>query len=141
MDLPDVGPGVLFGAITMVAWGVWLVLGNAASESIDPRTAAAISYVVAATLAVVYVLVSDASLVVTPRGGLLAVVAGVFTAIGLVSTYIGLSVGTTTTVSTVGAMYFVVAALIGMAVLGDELTARKVAGLAFAALGVALIAR
>ena len=135
------GAGVLFGAITMVAWGVWLVLGNAASESIDPRTAAAISYVVAATVAVVYVLVSDASLAITFRGGLLAVVAGLFTAIGLISTYMGLAVGTTTTVTTVGAMYFVIAALIAMSVLGDEVTARRVAGLAFAAVGVFLVAQ
>ncbi|MFC6723741.1 EamA family transporter [Halobium palmae] len=141
MDSPNVGPGVLFGAITMVAWGVWVVLGNAASESIDPRTAAAISYVVAAAFAVVYVLASDASLVVTPRGGLLAVVAGIFAAIGLISMYIGLSVGATATVSTVGAMYFIVASLIGIIVLGDEFTVRTAAGLAFAALGVVLIAR
>jgi drug/metabolite transporter (DMT)-like permease len=141
IDFSNVGSGVLFGGVTMVAWGVWVVLGNAASESIDPRTAAAISYVVAAAFAIVYVLASDASLAVTPRGGLLAIVAGLFTAIGLVSMYIGLSQGTTTTVSTVAAMYFVVASLIGMTVLGDELTVGKIAGLAFAALGVVLVAR
>jgi bacterial/archaeal transporter family protein len=141
IDFSEVGPGVFFGAITMVAWGIWLVVGNAASDSIDPRTAAAISYVVATTLTVIYVFASSASLVITPRGGLLAAIAGVFVAIGLISTYVGLSVGTTTTVSTVSAMYFVVAALIGMAILGDEVTAKKVLGLAFAAVGVILIAR
>ncbi|WP_368409298.1 EamA family transporter [Halomarina litorea] len=141
MDLSEAGAGVFFGGVTMVAWGIWLVVGNAASESIDPRTAAAISYVVATTLAVAYVVTSDASLAVTPRGGVLAAVAGVFVAIGLISTYIGLSVGTTTTVSTVGAMYFVVAALIGMAVLGDEFTVGKGVGLVLAAVGVLLVAR
>ncbi|WP_218148950.1 EamA family transporter [Halogranum rubrum] len=141
MDFSEAGPGVFFGAITMVAWGIWLVLGDAASDSIDPRTAAAISYVVATTLTVVYVFLSDASLAVTPRGGLLAAVAGVFVSIGLISTYVGLSVGTATTVSTVSAMYFVVAALIGMTILGDDVTASKILGLVFAAVGVLLIAR
>lgn len=140
-DLPDVGPGVLFGAVTMVAWGFWLVLGDAASESIDPRTAAAISYLVAAAIAVGYVVVSDASLAVTSQGVLFAVAAGVFSAIGLIATYVGLSVAPAATVSTVGAMYFVVAALAGMAFLGDGVTVQKVAGIALAATGVFLVVR
>lgn len=141
MEFPAPDSAALFGSITMVTWGLWMVFGTAASESIDPKTAAAISYLVAATLAVAYVLVSDASLVVTARGGLLAVVAGVFAAIGLIATYLGLSLGSTTTVATIGAMYFVVATIIGMIALGDEVTTTKLAGVVFAAVGVILIAR
>ena len=141
MDIPESNSAVFFGLITMVSWGLWLVFGNAASESIDPRTAAAISYLVAAPLALGFIIVSDASLAVTTRGGLLAALAGLFTAIGLISTYVGLSGGSTTIVSTIGAMYFVVAAIIGMLVLGDEVTMTKLTGIAFAAIGVALIIR
>ncbi|RQG94218.1 EamA family transporter [Natrarchaeobius chitinivorans] len=141
MDGIELDSAVLFGLITMVSWGLWVVVGNAASESIDPRTAAAISYLVAAPLAVVYVVVSDASLAVTARGGMLAALAGLFTAVGFIATYAGLSVGSTTTVSTIGAMYFVVAAVTGAIIFGDDLTAIDVAGIAFAAIGVALIAR
>ena len=133
--------GVVFGVITMLSWGVWLVLADVASESIDPLTAAAISYVVAAALTVAYAVGSDASLAVTGRGALFAVAAGVFAAGGLVATYVGLSVGSTTTVSTIGALYFVVAAAIGVAVLGDGLTVSKAAGVVLAVLALVLIAR
>lgn len=133
--------GILFGLVTMVSWGIWIVLGNAASESIDPRTAAAISYLVAGLLALGFIVVSDASLAVTARGGLLAGAAGLFTGIGLISMYLGFSYGSTTMVSTLGAMYFVVAAIIGMAILGDEITMTKFAGIAFAALGIVLTTR
>lgn len=141
MELPEMDSAVLFGLLTMVSWGFWIVVGNAASESIDPRTAAAISYLVATPLAIGYVVVSDASLAVTMRGGLLAAVAGLLTGIGLIATYAGLSVGSTTVVTTIGAMYFVVAAVIGMVVLGDEVTMTKLAGIAFAAIGVVLVTR
>ncbi|TYL38112.1 EamA family transporter [Natronococcus pandeyae] len=141
MGFPEIDSAVFFGSITMVTWGIWVVLGNAASESIDPRTAAAISYLVAAPLALGYILVSDASLAITARGGLLAGVAGLFTGIGLISMYIGLSGGSTTVVSTLGAMYFVVAALIGMVVLGDEVTITRFAGIVFAVIGVILVSQ
>ncbi|POG55475.1 EamA family transporter [Haloferax marisrubri] len=139
MGLPEMDSAVLFGLITMVTWGIWIILGNAASESIDPRTAAAISYLVAALLAFGFIIVSDASLAVTARGGLLAGVAGLFTGIGLISMYIGFTRGSTTVVSTLGAMYFVVAAVIGMIVLGDELTVTKLTGIAFAVVGIVLV--
>jgi bacterial/archaeal transporter family protein len=141
MGVPEIGPAVAFGSLTMVSWGIWIVIGNAASESIDPTTAAAISYLVATFLAVGFVLVSGASLAITPRGGALAGVAGLFAGIGFVSMYVGLSQGSTTVVSTLGAMYFVVAAFIGMAVLGDEITTTRVAGLLLAGVAVVLVAQ
>ncbi|WP_066381955.1 EamA family transporter [Halalkalicoccus paucihalophilus] len=141
MGVPEIGPAVAFGSLTMVSWGIWIVIGNAASESIDPTTAAAISYLVATFLAVGFVLVSGASLAITPRGGALAGVAGLFAGIGFVSMYVGLSQGSTTVVSTLGAMYFVVAAFIGMVALGDEITTTRVAGLLLAGVAVVLVAQ
>jgi uncharacterized membrane protein len=141
MGVTQVDSAVVFGSLTMVSWGVWIVVGNAASESMDPKTAAAISYLVATVLAVGFVLASDASLAVTPRGGALAGVAGLFAGIGFVSMYVGLSRGSTTVVSTLGAMYFVVAALIGMVALGDEITATRVAGILLAGVAVVLVAQ
>ncbi len=141
MGFPETDSAVFFGTVTMVTWGIWVVLGNAASESIDPRTAAAISYLVAGPLALGFILVSDASLAVTARGGLLAGTAGLFTGIGLISMYVGLSGGSTTIVSTLGAMYFVIAAIIGMVVLGDDVTITRLAGIAFAVIGVVLVTR
>ncbi|AKU08056.1 MULTISPECIES: EamA family transporter [Haloferax] len=141
MEFAEMDSAVLFGLVTMVTWGIWIILGNAASESMDPRTAAAISYLVAALLAFGFIIVSDASLAVTARGGLLAGVAGLFTGIGLISMYIGFTHGSTTVVSTLGAMYFVVAAVIGMLVLGENLTLTKLTGIAFAVVGIVLVTR
>jgi drug/metabolite transporter (DMT)-like permease len=141
MQFAEMDSAVLFGSITMVTWGIWIVLGNAASESIDPRTAAAISYLTAGLLALGFIVVSDASVAVTARGGLLAGVAGLFTGIGLISMYVGFDQGSATVVSTLGAMYFVVAAVIGVVVLGDEVTTSRFAGIAFAVIGVVLVAR
>ena len=141
MEVPEINAAVAFGLLTMVSWGIWIVVGNAASESIDPTTAAAISYLVAAILAVGYVFVSGASLAITPRDGALAGVAGVFAGIGFVSMYVGLSRGSTTVVATLSAMYFVVAAFIGIALLGDQLTTTRVAGLLLAGVAVILVAQ
>ena len=141
MEVPDVNSAVAFGLLTMASWGIWVIVGNAASESMDPITAAAISYVIAALLAVGFVLVSGASLAITPRGGAFAGVAGVFAGIGFVSMYVGLSRGSTTLVATLSAMYFVVAAFIGIAVLGDELTTTRAAGLLLAVVAVVLVAQ
>jgi uncharacterized membrane protein len=118
---------VAFESLTMASWAVWIAVGNAASDSVDPETAAALSYLVATALAVGFVFSSGTSLTVTPRGGMLAAVAGLFAGIGFVSMSLGLSRGSTTAVSGLGAMYFVVAAFIGMAGLGDETTATRVA--------------
>ena len=141
MEFTELNSAVPFGLITMVAWGIWIVVGNAASDSIDPRTAAAISYLTAGLLALGFVLVSDASLAVTARGGLLAGVAGLFTGVGLISMYMGFAQGSPTVVSTLGAMYFVVAAIISMGVLGDAVTISRVIGIVFAVVGVVLVAR
>lgn len=131
--------GVLFGVITMLTWGLWITFANYASESIDPVTAAVISYGTATILTIGYGIASDASLTITPRGGAFAVVAGVFAAVGLVATYIGLSIGSTATVATIGALYFVVAAAIGMTVLGDPFSISKAAGVVLAIVAIVLI--
>ena len=123
----------------MVTWGLWITFADYASESIDPVIAAAISYGTATVLTIGYVFASDASLAITPRGGVFAIVAGVFAAVGLVATYIGLSIGSTGTVTTIGALYFVVAAVIGMTVLGDSFSISKVAGVGLAIVAIVLI--
>ncbi|QLC35386.1 EamA family transporter (plasmid) [Halarchaeum sp. CBA1220] len=141
MTLSKANSALFYGTITMVAWGLWMVFGDAASDAIDPRSAAAISYLVAAPLALAYVVASDAPLAVPTHGGALAAVSGLFAAVGLVAMYVGLASGPTAVVSTLGAMYFVVAAALGVAVSGDDVSATTLAGIAFAVVGVALIAR
>jgi uncharacterized membrane protein len=130
---------VVFGLGTMIAWGFWIVFGDVASNSIDPVTAAAISYVTAAVVTVAYALVSDASLAVTGRGFAFSVVAGVAAAVGVVSTFVGVSVGSTAVVSSIGGMYFVTAAVIGVVALGDPVSFTKVVGIGLAVVALVLI--
>ncbi|MFB6117219.1 EamA family transporter [Halosegnis sp.] len=130
---------VLFGVGTMLAWGFWIVLGDVASNAIDPKMAAFVSYLTAAVVTGLYVAVSDASLAVSSRGLVYAAAAGVAAAVGVVSTFIGVTVGSTAIVSTIGGMYFVTAAVISVAVLGEPVTLSKVAGIGLALVAIVVI--
>ncbi|WP_380674755.1 EamA family transporter [Salinigranum sp. GCM10025319] len=132
-------PAIVFGFGTMIAWGFWITFGEVASNSIDPVTAAAISYIAAAVITTAYAVVSDASLAVTNRGLLFAVVSGVAAAVGVVSTFVGVSIGSTAVVSTVGGMYFVTATVIGVVAFGDSLSITQVAGIALVIVALVLI--
>lgn len=130
---------VMFGLGTMMAWGFWIVFGDVASNSIDPKTAAFISYATAAVVTGLFVVVTDASLAVTNRGVLFAAIAGVAAAIGVISTFIGVTVGPTAVVSTIGGMYFVTAALISTVALGQPLSLNKVVGIGLAVAAIVVI--
>ena len=130
---------VLFGLGTMLAWGFLIVFGDVASNAIDPETAAFVSYAAAAVCTGVYVLVSDASLAVTDRGLVFSAAAGLAAAIGVLSTFIGVTVGSTSVVSTIGGMYFVTAAVISILVLGEPLSANKIAGIGLALAAIVLM--
>lgn len=132
-------PGILYGVITMFAWGIWIVLGDAASDSIDPEMAAFITYFVATIVAGIYVLVSDVSLAVTERGVVLSSLAGLGAVTGVVATYIGVSVGSTALVTTLGGMYFVITAIISVLVLGEPLSVNKIAGICLALAAIVVI--
>lgn len=130
---------ILYGLVTMLAWGVWIVFGDVASNTIDPEMAAFVSYVVATVVAGIYVVVSDASLAVTNRGLVFSAVAGVGAVIGVVSTFIGASVGSATIVSTIGGMYFVTTAVISIVALGEPLSMNKVVGIGLALAAIVVI--
>jgi len=132
-------PAVLFGLGTMAAWGFWIIFGDVASNTIDPGTAAFISYATATIATGLFVVVSDASITMSGRGTLFAVLAGIAAAIGVVSTFIGVSVGSTTIVSTIGGMYFVTAALISTVAFGEPLSLNKVAGIGLAVAAIVVV--
>lgn len=67
--------------------------------------------------------------------------AGVFAGIAAVTFYAGPERGQTSVVTTVSVLYFVVAAVLGVAVLGETVEATDVAGVGFAVLAVVLLAR
>jgi len=130
-----VNPAIVFGLGTMIAWGFWIIFGDVASNSIDPEMAAFLSYLTATIVAGLYVIASDASVAVTNRGLLYSAIAGVAAALGVLSTFVGVTVGSTAVVSTIGGMYFVTAAVISIVALGEPLSVQKAA-----AIGLALVA-
>jgi uncharacterized membrane protein len=134
-----VNPAILFGAGTMIAWGFWIIFGDIASNTIDPEMAAFLSYLTATVVTGLFVVVSDASLAFTNRGLAFSAVAGVAAAVGVVSTFIGVTVGSTAIVSTIGGMYFVTAAVISIAALGEPLSLQKAAGIGLALVAIIVI--
>jgi len=125
----------------MVAWGFWIVLGKIASESIEPEMVAFVSYLTATFVTGVYLLASDTSLAVTNRGLLFAAVAGIAAAIGVVSTFIGVTVGPTAIVATIGGMYFITASAISVIALGEPLSVNRVVGIGLAVGAIVLVNR
>lgn len=131
---------VMFGLLAMGAWGIWTVLAKLATRTLPPEAAMAISYVASGTLAVGYILLRVDPGGLPPQGVGIAVLAGVFGALGAVWFYTGLSYGRTGIVATISALYFVVAAVIGILALGESLAVRDIAGIGFAVIAVILLA-
>jgi len=129
----------LFGVITMITWGLWIVFGDIASSIIDPKMTAFVSYISAAIITGLFIIATDTSFAVTNRGLFFAAIAGVAAAIGVISTFIGASIGSTTTVSTIGGMYFVTTALISTIAFGEPLSADKVVGIILAVSAIIVI--
>lgn len=132
---------VLFGIVAMLGWGLWSVLAKLATRSLSPALAMVVSYATGAVIAFGYVYAQRGSLSLPMEGVLLAGVAGVFAGIGGVAFYMGLNQGRAAVVTTVSGLYFVVAALIGVVVLGEAIDLYDVGGIGFAVLAVVLLAR
>jgi uncharacterized membrane protein len=131
-----------FAVLAMVGWGLWAALATVATRSMAPETAMIVSYATSTAIALGYVLSLRQDALAFPRTGVLvAAVAGVFAGVGGVAFYAGLDQGRTAVVTTVSALYFVVAAAVGIAVFGDSLDASDAAGIALAVLAVLLLAR
>lgn len=135
-----VSTAVLLALAAMLAWGVWALLADVATRFVPATLAMMVSYATSVAVAGAYVVASDVQLTLPARGVAIASLAGVFAGIGAVAFYAGLDAGRTGVVTTISALYFVVAALLGVAVLGESLALRHVAGVAFAVAAVALLA-
>lgn len=131
---------VALAVVAMLGWGVWTVLANQATRTIDPEIAMILSYATGVLVALGYVAVRNEPLQFDRTGVTLALAAGVFAGIGAVAFYAGLSAGRASIVTTVSALYFVVAAILGVAVLGESLSLTDGLGIGFAVLAVSLLA-
>ncbi|MFT4891943.1 MAG: transporter family protein [Halobacteriales archaeon] len=98
-----------------------------------------VSYATGALLAAGYVGMGSIPVTLDREGLLFAILAGVFAGAGTIAFYVGLDRGRTGIVTTVSALYFVVAAIIGVVFLEEPMTLRHAAGVGFAVLAVALL--
>ncbi|WP_440771586.1 EamA family transporter [Natronorubrum sp. DTA28] len=131
---------VSLAVVAMLSWGVWTVIANEATRTIDPELAMILSYSAAVAVAVCYVSVVNDPVSIERTGVLLALAAGVFAGIGAVAFYVGLNAGRAGIVTTVSAMYFIVAVILAAVFLGESLAPTDLLGIAFAILAVALLA-
>ncbi len=132
---------VVLALIGAVAWGFWAFFADLATRSMAPEAAMVVSYTVGIGVAALYIgHRGTAVLANDPTAIGLAALAGVASGIGAVAYYAALQAGATGIATTITAMYFVVAALLGVVLLGDSLGASDVAGIAAAVVAVGLIA-
>jgi transporter family protein len=124
-----------------VAWGFWAVLADVATRSMAPEAAMIVSYAVGIGVAGLYVLYRGTSVLgADPTAIGVAALAGVASGVGAVAYYAALQAGAAGIATTITALYFVVAAALGVAVLGESLAATDVAGVGAAVVAVVLIA-
>lgn len=123
----------------MVSWGLWTVLASLSTRTILPETSMILSYGAATVIALVYVIVVKQPGSLPIRGVTFALGSGVFAGVGAIAFYVGLSTGEVSTVTAVSALYFVVAAVIGLVVLGDPLEWTDIASIGFAVAAVVFL--
>lgn len=128
-----------FALVAMVAWGLWAIFADVATRTLAPEVAMVVSYVAGVGVAVVYVLAQGSTPSVTTAGIGYAAVGGLFSGVGAISYYVALRRGTAAVATTVTALYFVVAAVLGVLFLGDSVSTRDVAGIALAVGAVVLL--
>lgn len=125
--------------VTMVAWGGWAVFAKLATATLRPETAMIISYIVGATAAVTYVVFSDIPVDPVQGGAGFAILAGLASAVGAIALYSGLKHGDASIVTTISALYFVVAAIVSVFVFNSSLATTDVAGIGFAVIAIVLL--
>jgi uncharacterized membrane protein len=124
----------------MVAWGGWAVSAKLATQSLQPETAMILSYTVGAGVALGYVLLRGIPVDPVQWESAFAILAGICSGLGAIALYAGLERGDAAIVTTISALYFVVAAVLGMAVFGDVVGPRDVAGIGLAVVAIILLA-
>lgn len=128
-----------FAGVAMISWGLWAVFAKFAARALAPEVAMVVSYLAGITVAVTYLLSKGVTPQLSTAGVGYALAGGLFSGVGAVSYYTALRNGTAAVATTVTALYFVVAAVVGIVFLGESVSARDVAGIALAVGAVVLL--
>lgn len=130
---------ISFALVTMLAWGGWAIFAKLATESLLPETVTVISYSAGTLVAIGYVASQNFTMDPFQRASVFAVLAGVFSAVGAIALYAGLKRGSASIVTTISALYFVVAAILGIVLFGESLGLREAVGIGFGILAIVLL--
>ena len=132
-------PWALLG---LLAYTFVAPLMKVATSEIPSNVAVFISNVILVGAAAAVVLFTNESVTpyLTHPKAPYAYAAGLALAVGIIAYYRALAVGPVSIVTPIFGMFLVTSSLIGVAVLGESLTIRKIAGLGFAVLAVYLTA-
>ncbi len=131
----------LFALIALFGWGFWAFFAELATRHMRPELAMVVSYFSGASMVLVYILFRKTEMTFSTAGFGYAVIGGLVSGIGAVAFYIGLSQGSTSIVTTVSALYFAVAVILGVTLLGDSLNVMNILGILFALIAVVLLAQ
>lgn len=137
----------LLGSPAMLAvaaaggWGFWALFTKLATRSAEPEVVLVVSYLVASTLGIGYFLATPGGLDIATRDLGFAVAAGVATGVGSILYYTSLKHGDIGRVTTITGLYFVFSAILGVTLLREPVTARKVIGVVLGAVAIAILAR
>ncbi|WP_227356878.1 EamA family transporter [Haladaptatus salinisoli] len=131
---------VLFALVGMVSWGAWALFADFSTRTLAPEVSMAVSYAVGVGVALAYIAAQSGSVSLAGSGVAFAVVGGLFSGVGSISYYAALQRGNTAVATTVTALYFVVAAVMGVVFLGESVDVRDVAGIGLAVGAVVLLA-
>lgn len=135
------GRPILLALVTMFAWGLWAVFARLATDSILPEMAMGISYAVGTLVAGTYLVTTQKIPTTIVYDGLFyAALAGIASAAGGIALYAALAKGDAAIVTTISALYFVVAAVIAVVFLEESLQTTDTAGILLAGIAIALIA-
>jgi transporter family protein len=131
---------IVLAFVAMVAWGMWAVAAELATRSLTPPVATVVSYATSLAVVAGYVVVRYDQPTVTGTGLRWAVAGGFCAGVAGIAFYTALTTGRSAVVTTIGALYFVVTAVVGVGVLGEQLAATDMAGILVARIAVALLA-
>jgi uncharacterized membrane protein len=127
--------------LSTMAYGVWAALAQIASRKLSPELTVVISCSFAAVTIAGYILYSGGQTSLPFRGLVFALLTGLSLSIAMLSFYRGVEIGSTAIVSPIVALYFVVAAVIGVIFFEESLQMNDMIGIGFAIISIILIAR
>lgn len=130
---------VLLALVATVSWGLWVLFAKLAGDTLTGEAIVVVTYFVGGSIGAGYVLFGNGSVSGSSGGLLYAVLGGLCFGVGGLAYYTALDEGQTVLPTTIAALYFVVASVLAVLVLGESLRIRDAVGIVLAVGAVALL--